>query len=196
MAQSSDHDTAHRAAATTVIDPVCGMEVDPETTDLRYDYNERDLLLLRAAVRRAVHRRSEIVPRAGIAARASGAPRGHARLHLPDASGGRQVGPGACPKCGMALEPVADRARRGPNPELVDMTRRFWIGAAAHAAGLRARDGRDAPGRPLQHACSARAVRSWLQLVLATPVVLWAGWPFFERGWASIVNAAASTCSR
>ncbi|HET6467702.1 MAG TPA: HAD-IC family P-type ATPase, partial [Geminicoccaceae bacterium] len=97
----------------------------------------------------------------------------------------RQVGPGSCPICGMALEPETIGADTGPNPELVDMTRRFWIGLAlalpvvalemgGHLAGL----------HTLLHAQTS----NWLQLLLATPVVLWCGWPFFERGWASLVS--------
>ena len=86
----------------------------------------------------------------------------------------------------MALEPsVVDRRRR-PNPELVDMTRRFWIGLALAAAGVRAGDGR-ASRRP-GHGLIGQTLSNWIQLALATPVVLWAGWPFFVRGWQSLVT--------
>ena len=95
----------------------------------------------------------------------------------------RQVGPGACPICGMALEPETVAADQGPSHELVDMTRRFWIGLAlavpvfalemgGHLGGLMMMPGRQAS--------------NWIQMALATPVVLWAGWPFFLRGWASL----------
>jgi Cu+-exporting ATPase len=97
----------------------------------------------------------------------------------------RQVGPGSCPICGMALEPELVSADQGPNAELVDFTRRFWIGLAlalpvfilemgSHLFGL--------------HHIIAPSVSNWVQLALATPVVLWAGWPFFERGWQSLVT--------
>jgi P-type Cu+ transporter len=97
----------------------------------------------------------------------------------------RQVGPGACPICGMALEPEVAAAEAAPNPELADMTRRFWVGLAlalpvvvlemgGHLANLRAL---------LSH-----TLANWLQFIFATPVVLWAGWPFFVRGWQSIVT--------
>jgi Cu+-exporting ATPase len=100
----------------------------------------------------------------------------------------RQRGPGRCPKCGMALEPVvAPVAVEGPDPELVDMTRRFWIGLVLTLPLLAFVMGDMLPGQPLRHLVPGR-VSAWLQLVLATPVVLWAGWPFFERAWASIVN--------
>jgi Cu+-exporting ATPase len=87
----------------------------------------------------------------------------------------------------MALEPVTVGGGEGPDPELVDMTRRFWIGLALTLPLLAFVMGDMLPGQPLRHLVPGR-VSAWLQLVLATPVVLWAGWPFFVRGWASIVN--------
>jgi Cu+-exporting ATPase len=101
----------------------------------------------------------------------------------------RQRGPGSCPKCGMALEPRTVSAPEGPDPELADMTRRFWIGLVLTLPLLAFVMGDMLPGRPLRHLVSGR-VAAWLQLVLATPVVLWAGWPFFERAWTSIVNSS------
>ncbi len=97
----------------------------------------------------------------------------------------RQRGPGSCPICGMALEPVTLTAETPPNPELIDFTRRFWIGLAltipvfalemgGHVTGLAMR----VPGQ----------TSNWIQFALGTPVALWAGWPFFQRGWASVRN--------
>ena len=96
----------------------------------------------------------------------------------------RQVGPGFCPICGMALEPVT-ATEAGPNPERIDMTRRFWTGLALTApvvalGMLGAMLGLDRLLPP--------SINAWIQFVLATPVVLWAGWPFFVRGWASITH--------
>jgi Cu+-exporting ATPase len=96
----------------------------------------------------------------------------------------RQVGPGACPICGMALEPELVSLDSGPNPELLDMTRRFWIAVALtipilflemvpHLTGINFVDAK---------------YNGPLQFLLATPIVLWAGWPFFQRGWASLVS--------
>jgi Cu+-exporting ATPase len=100
----------------------------------------------------------------------------------------RQRGPGSCPKCGMALEPMTVTGdEEGPDPELVDMTRRFWIGLVLTLPLLALAMGDMLPGQPLRHLVPGGAL-AWFQLVLATPVVLWAGWPFFVRGWASIVN--------
>ena len=95
----------------------------------------------------------------------------------------RQPGPGFCPICGMALEPVTVSADTGPNPELVDMTRRFWIGLALTLPVFALEMGGHLTGL---HQLIGQTASNWLQLVLATPVVLWAGWPFFERGWASL----------
>src|SRR5438876_3797151 len=95
--------------------------------------------------------------------------------------------PGSCPICGMALEPRTVGAVEGPDPELVDMTRRFWIGLVLTLPLLAFVMGDMLPGQPVRHLVPGR-VSAWLQLVLATPVVLWAGWPFFVRGWTSIVN--------
>ncbi|MGH2403978.1 MAG: heavy metal translocating P-type ATPase, partial [bacterium] len=95
--------------------------------------------------------------------------------------------PGSCPICGMALEPRTITAADEPNPELLDMTRRFWIGTALSAPLLILAMGEMLPGSPLQHAVPG-ALMAWIQFVLATPVVLWCGWPLFERGWQSLRN--------
>jgi len=95
--------------------------------------------------------------------------------------------PGACPICGMALEPRTVTLEEAPNPELVDMTRRFWWSGAPTAMVVLLSMAQMIPGQPLGHALSARALQ-WVAFALATPVVVWAGWPLFERGAASIVH--------
>jgi Cu+-exporting ATPase len=96
--------------------------------------------------------------------------------------------PGSCPLCGMALEPRALAASEPEvSPELIDMTRRFWISLVLTAPVFVLAMSEMIPGQPVQHALGMRLI-TWLQLVLATPVVLWGGRPFFERGWASVVN--------
>ena len=96
----------------------------------------------------------------------------------------RQDGPGTCPICGMALEPVTVTADTGPSEELRDMTRRFRSGVALSVPVLALGMGRDLV--PWLHDTVSTTASAWAQLVLATPVVLWAGWPFFVRGWASV----------
>lgn len=98
----------------------------------------------------------------------------------------RQDGPGACPICGMALEPLIATAETGPSPELKDMTRRFWIGLVLALPVFILEMGSHLV--PALHHLVPQHISVWIQFVLATPVVLWAGWPFFERGWASLVN--------
>jgi P-type Cu+ transporter len=85
----------------------------------------------------------------------------------------RQKGWGSCPKCGMALEPETVTAEEGPNPELVDMTRRFWVATVLSLPVL---------------VLGMLEAQRWIQFVLATPVVFWAGWPLLQRAWASLVN--------
>jgi Cu+-exporting ATPase len=94
-------------------------------------------------------------------------------------------GPGSCPICGMALEPRTVTLDEPENPELTAMTRRFWVGVALTIPLLVLAMSDLLPGRPLERLLPP-ATMSWLQLVLASPVVLWGGWPFFVRGWESI----------
>jgi Cu+-exporting ATPase len=96
----------------------------------------------------------------------------------------RQKGPGACPICGMALEPETVTGDEGPSPELTDMTRRLWIGLVLTLPVVALEMGGHLFGVHLV----PQPLSNWVQLVLATPVVLWAGWPFFQRGWASVVS--------
>ncbi len=106
----------------------------------------------------------------------------------------RQVGPGSCPICGMALEPISAGEETGPSAELIDMTRRFWIGAALAVPIVILEMGAHFPGLNLHRYVSPQ-VSVWLQFLLATPVVLWAGWPFFARGWASVRNRSLNMFS-
>jgi Cu+-exporting ATPase len=95
--------------------------------------------------------------------------------------------PGSCPICGMALEPRVITLAEDDNIELKEMTRRFWVSLVLTAPVLVLAMSDLIPGQPIQHALSMKVI-NWVQFVLATPVVLWGGLPFFERGWASIVN--------
>ncbi len=99
--------------------------------------------------------------------------------------------PGNCPICGMALEPRTASASDEDNPELRDMTRRFWISAILTLPLLGIAMADMLPGMPLQHALPG-AWLPWIEFLLASPVVLWGGWPFFERGWASVVNRSTN----
>ena len=100
-------------------------------------------------------------------------------------------GPGSCPICGMALEPRTVAGEDEENPELVDMTRRFWVSLGLTVPLLLTAMGDMLPGMPVQHALPD-GLLPWIELILATPVVLWAGRPFFERGWTSVVNRSTN----
>jgi P-type Cu+ transporter len=106
----------------------------------------------------------------------------------------RQKGPGSCPICGMALEPLSAGEAIGPNPELIDMTGRFWIGAALAAPTVILEMGGHVPGLNLHHYISPQ-LAVWIEFLLATPVVLWAGWPFLVRGFASFRNRSLNMFS-
>jgi Cu+-exporting ATPase len=97
----------------------------------------------------------------------------------------RQVGPGSCPICGMALEPDNASADAAPNPELIDMTRRFWIGSILALPVVALDMGGHIAGT---HGWVGQTLSNWIQLAFATPVVIWAGWPFFMRGWQSLMT--------
>jgi Cu+-exporting ATPase len=97
-----------------------------------------------------------------------------------------QDGPGTCPLCGMALEPVAVSLEETEDHELIDMQRRFWVSLVLTAPVFVTAMADMLPGRPLESLAAPRTLQ-WLQFVLASPVVLWGGWPFFQRGWQSII---------
>jgi Cu+-exporting ATPase len=169
------------AGAEKVRDPVCGMSVDPATSKHRFDHGDETFHFCSAGCRTKFA--------------ADPAKYLDKREQAPEAPAGtiytcpmhpevRQVGPGTCPICGMALEPELASLDSGPNPELVDMTRRFWIGAALSAPVVVLEMGGHLVGAGLID----QTLSNWIQFVLATPVVLWAGWPFFVRGWQSLLT--------
>ncbi len=106
----------------------------------------------------------------------------------------RQVGPGNCPICGMTLEPVSATAEVGENGELADMSRRFWIGLVLTLPVFILEMGGHIPALGLDNLVPPRN-SNWIQFALSTPVVLWAGWPFFARAWASVVHRSLNMFS-
>ena len=235
-----DHSHAGAQADTRPIDPVCGMRVAPERAAGTYDFEgvtyyfcaPSCLARFQASPRTYLSRPappsspqdSSCCGHGGAGARAAApAAVDPAREYTcPMDPEVRQIGPGSCPKCGMALEPVEAAAptrtewtcpmhpeivREQPgscpicgmaleprvvsvderNPELDDMTRRFVVSALATVPILLFMVSEMLPGNPLGRMIPG-AARNWIELALATPVVLWGGWPFFERGWASVVS--------
>src|SRR5262245_6002606 len=178
-----DHARHPHDAPGGVPDPVCGMKVDPHTTPHRYAHRGHTYYFCSAGCRTkfaadpqkylsADERAVEPVPEGTI-------------YTCPMHPEIRQVGPGSCPICGMALEPEIATADAGPNPELADMTRRFWIALVLSVPIVALDMGGHLLG---PHRWISEALSNWIEFALATPVVLWAGWPVFVRGWQSVVT--------
>jgi Cu+-exporting ATPase len=175
-----DHPAAAGAPNGLVRDPVCGMTVDPAKTAQHAEHHGQTFHFCSAGCR------TKFIadPAKYLQPKAAEPPPAPGTIYTcPMHPEIRQDHPGACPICGMALEPVTVTADTGPSPELKDMTRRFWVGLAlavpvfvlemgGHLAGLMA--------------LISPRTSYWIQFALGTPVVLWAGWPFFVRGWASL----------
>jgi len=177
------HHHAPSSAGEQVRDPVCGMIVDPHTTPHRHQFEGRAYYFCSA----------------GCLSKFKAEPQkyldGKQKPEAPVPEGTiytcpmhpqiRQVGPGSCPICGMALEPVVATTETGRNPELIDMTRRFWVGTVLTLPVVALEMGFHLTG--LAHLIS-QTTSNWLQMLFATPVVLWGGWPFFVRGWQSLLT--------
>jgi Cu+-exporting ATPase len=166
------------------IDPVCRMTVDPQAVAHRHVHQGRTHYFCSAGCMRkfAADPEKYLKPEPAKAERPVPAGTIYTCPMHPEI---RQVGPGSCPICGMALEPLIATAETGPNPELVDMTRRFWIGLVLTIPVAALEMGGHLTSL---HMLLGQRLSNWLQLAFATPVVLWAGWPFFERGWRSVVT--------
>ncbi|WP_299360840.1 heavy metal translocating P-type ATPase [uncultured Paracoccus sp.] len=180
-------DPASGAAAKDnrrVRDPVCGMLVDPHTTPHKAEHAGHPYHFCSAGCRAKFV--AEPVRYLDPAATTAAEPVPAGTIYTcPMHPQIRQVGPGSCPICGMALEPVVVSLEAEPNPELIDMRRRFRIGLLLAIPVVVLEMGGHFLG--LDHYVGQRT-SNWLQLLLATPVVLWAGWPFFQRGWQSLVT--------
>ncbi len=198
MAGTSPHDHSHSHAhggdccggaakaqeeTGRVKDPVCGMTVDPHKTPHRAEHSGRTYYFCAAGCRTkfVAHPERYLGPAEAHAEPVKSGVIYTCPMH-PEI---RQVGPGSCPICGMALEPVEVSAEHGDHPELTDMQRRFWIGLALALPVVALEMGGHLTGL---HHLVGQGLSNWIQLLLATPVVLWAGAPFFERGWRSIMT--------
>ena len=165
-------------------DPVCGMTVDPETSKHRFDYRGETFHFCCAGCRT----KFAADPAKYLDKRKpqESAPAPEGTIHTcPMHPEIRQAGPGSCPICGMALEPDVVSLDAAPNPELADMSHRFWIGAVLSVPPIVLEMGAHVGGG---HGLTDPTLSNWIQLAFATPVVLWAGWPFFVRGWRSLVT--------
>ncbi len=171
--------------STEHIDPVCGMTVDPADAAGSIDYRGQTYYFCNESCVEQFRENPEHF--------LSGAAREYTADQLQSNEWTCPMhpeivrdGPGSCPICGMALEPRFVTLEQ-TNPELDDMTRRFWWSLALTAPILMFMIAEFLPGQPLHHLLPP-GVLNWIEFALATPVVLWGGWPFFERGWASVVT--------
>jgi len=183
-----------------VLDPVCGMTVDPESAAGSFEHKGEAYYFCSA---HCLHRfRGE--PEQFLSQTSKALPNQPVLIKSMSASGSSTATPGTeytcpmhpeiirdkpgnCPICGMALEPRIASLEKEENPELTEMTRRFWVSVILTVPLLLIAMSDLVPGNPLERIVSTRAL-GWIQFVLATPVVVWGGWPFFVRGWHSIVN--------
>ena len=187
------HSNAEKPANTGLVtDPVCGMTIDPAAAiplahggNTHYFCSTGCRDKFSAAPETYLGEQQRELPRTTVAGAIYTCP-----MH-PEV---RREGPGACPKCGMALEPESPTVDEGESTELKDMTRRFWISLILSLPVLALSMGEMVPaldlGRQIGH-----SVSGWIQFALATPVVLWAGLPFFERGWQSVLNRSLNMFS-
>ncbi|WP_194954608.1 heavy metal translocating P-type ATPase [Sphingopyxis solisilvae] len=177
------HDHREAEMAEVATDPVCGMSIDPATTphieahggERHYFCSAGCLAKFKADPDRYAAKGAPVA--ADTAEGAIWTCPMHPEIQRP--------GPGSCPICGMALEPVMPAAADGPSEEYRDMRRRFWVGLVFALPVLALEMGGHVTGL---HQFVGRQTSNWIQMLLATPVVLWAGWPFFERAWLSIRN--------
>lgn len=186
MTESHAHcPQCHAAGTAEARDPVCGMTVDTATAKHRHSHGGKTYYFCaRGCLEKFAADPARYLEKAVPTAEPAASGAVYTCPMHPEVT---QIGPGACPICGMALEPLDTAAAEGPNPELVDMTRRFWVGAALTIPLMVLAMGAHVPGNPLA-ALIPPHIDPWIQLALATPVVLWGGWPFFQRGWASLVS--------
>jgi Cu+-exporting ATPase len=172
----------HAGHATTVRDPVCGMTIDPAKSPHRFAHRGETYHFCSSGCRTKFAADPQTyldktAPKAAV-------PEGTIYT-CPMHPQIRQVGPGSCPICGMALEPEVASLDAPPNPELADMTRRFWVGLVLALPAVVLEMGGHLVGG---HGWVDQTLSNWIQLVFATPVVVWAGWPFFVRGWQSLLT--------
>ncbi len=183
--QADRQDTMPRAVGMLEIDPVCGMKFDPATSKHSFEHDGTIFHFCSAGCQTKFE--EDPVAYLKPLTATSGPANAGATYTCPMHPQIRQEGPGNCPICGMTLEPFKISGTRGPDRELANMTRRFWISLVLTLPVFILEMGSHVPGLGLD-VLVPPDISAWVQFGLATPVVLWAGWPFFQRGWASLVN--------
>jgi Cu+-exporting ATPase len=194
------HAAATPSVAALETDPVCGMKVDPakaagdaEYLGKRYFFCSKSCVTkFKADPARYVHTDDgeceHCAPKVKLPGAKADVKVDEAAIYTcPMHPEIQQVGPGTCPKCGMALEPLVATGNEGPNLELIDMTRRFWIGLVLTLPVFVLAMSEHVPGVEM-HRWLDPSTAGWIQFLFSTPVVGWAAWPFFVRGWQSLVS--------
>ena len=177
----------------TATDPVCGMDVDP--LDHEHELkNAGKLVQFCSADCKATFAANPAKYANGMPSVPPTASDSGVLYTCPMHPQIRQYGPGSCPICGMALEPLTLTAEAPENPELIDMTRRFWVGLVLALPVFLLEMGAHVSALDV-HRWIAPTTVSWIEFALATPVVLWAGFPFFVRAWASVVHRSLNMFS-
>jgi len=184
MTESASHRPDHADSIGPVKDPVCGMTVDPGKTDHHAHHADRDYHFCSAGCRTKFVADPDRYLSPDLSTAQEVAPEGTIYT-CPMHPQIRQEGPGSCPICGMALEPETFSLDSGPDPEYIDMRRRFWVSAIFSLPLFLYAMGDMIPGRPFASWIDPGAA-TWIQLLLASPVVLWGAWPFFVRGVQSL----------
>ena len=175
-------------AGDPTTDPVCGMEVNAATAQHRFKHDGTVFNFCSAdcEVKFKANPDAYLKPNTATSGPATSGPAKTGVIYTcPMHSQIRHEGPGNCPICGMTLEPLTASATAEPNGELADMTRRFWIGLALTLPVFVLEMGGHIPALRL-HELVPDLISTWIQFALSTPVVLWGGWPFFQRAWASL----------
>jgi Cu+-exporting ATPase len=190
-AQSELHDSeSSPKKSNSVLDPVCGMTIRPEDAAGTFQYKGQTYYFCNASCLEKFRAEPEkfLEPSAAAPETAKPATEPAATEYTcPMHPEIVRNAPGACPICGMALEPRAVTLEEEANPEYKDMKRRFWVSLVLTVPTLAFAMSEAIPGQPLERLLGLRAI-TWVELILSTPVVLWGGLPFFERGWKSILN--------
>lgn len=176
----------HSFETEKLVDPICGMAVAPETAAGKYDFQGETYYFCSTGCLNKFRQNPQNFLE-GKKNEKQAEESASAEYTCPMHPEIVQIGPGTCPKCGMALEPKIFSLDDAPDPEYVDMTRRFWICAVFTIPVFILAMGEMLPNF---HSFISPEISIWIQFVLAMPVVLWGGFPFFKRGWTSVKNAS------
>jgi len=184
--ETVSHGEMNATPAGKFVDPVCGMTVAPETSAGKYDFEGETYHFCSTGCLNKFKQNPPSFLQDKKEEKLEAESKG-VEYTCPMHPEVVQIGPGSCPKCGMALEPKVMTLDDGPDPEYVDMKQRFWISAVLTLPVFALAMGEMLPN---YHEYIAPKIALWIQFALATPVILWGGFPFFQRAWTSVKNVS------